>query len=91
VARRQVSLKVLENGSQIFEVRHRWEDRTVAPPPDGAPTEYLPFRQQKGLHGRPDWLKAKAPAGEGYRDIKEHALVRILQHTDGQADRARPR
>ena len=71
MARRQISLKVLENGSQIFEVRHRWEDRPVAPPPGGAPTEYLPFRQQKGLHGRPDWLKARAPGGEGYSDIKE--------------------
>jgi lipoyl synthase len=71
VARRQVSLKVLENGAQTFVVRHRWEDRPVPPPPDGAPVEYLPFRQQKGLHGRPEWLKAKAPAGEGYRDIKE--------------------
>ena len=71
MARRQVSLKVLENGAQTFEVRHRWEDRPVAPPPDGAPTEYLPFRQQKGLHGRPDWLKARAPVGDGYSDIKE--------------------
>jgi len=70
VARRQVSLKVLENGARTFEVRHRWEDRPVAPPPDGAPTEYLPLRSvQKG--GRPAWLKAKAPTGEGYRDIKE--------------------
>ncbi|MDQ3430322.1 MAG: lipoyl synthase, partial [Actinomycetota bacterium] len=37
--------------------------------------EYLPFRQQvkgaPGLHGRPDWLKAKVPDGEVYRDIKE--------------------
>jgi lipoic acid synthetase len=70
VARRKVSLKVLENGARTFEVRHRWEDRPVAPPPDGAPTEYLPLRSvQKG--GRPGWLKAKVPAGEGYRDIKE--------------------
>jgi lipoic acid synthetase len=70
VARRQISLKVLENGARTFEVRHRWEDRPVAPPPDGALTEYLPLRSvQKG--GRPEWLKAKAPAGEGYRDIKE--------------------
>jgi len=70
VARRQVSLKVLENGARTFEVRHRWEDRPVAPSPDGAPTEYLPLRSvQKG--GRPGWLKAKAPTGEGYRDIKE--------------------
>ena len=71
MARRQVSLKVLENGAQTFEVRHRWEDRPVAPPPDGAPTEYLPFRQRKGLHGRPEWLKARAPVGEGYSDIKD--------------------
>ncbi len=70
MARRQVSLKVLENGARTFEVRHRWEDRPVAPSPDGAPTEYLPLRSvQKG--GRPGWLKAKAPTGEGYRDIKE--------------------
>ncbi|MDP9455585.1 MAG: lipoyl synthase [Actinomycetota bacterium] len=38
------------------------------------PTEYLPFRQQRpglpGSHGRPDWLKAKIPGGEGYREIK---------------------
>ncbi len=75
MARRQISLKVLENGARTFEVRHRWEDRPVAPPPAGAPTEYLPFRQREkgigGAHGRPDWLRAKAPAGEGYRDIKE--------------------
>ncbi len=37
MARRQVSLKVLENGAQTFVVRHRWEDRPVPPPPDGAP------------------------------------------------------
>jgi len=75
VARRQINLKVLENGTRTFEVRHRWEDRPVTPPPDGAPTEYLPFKQQRngapGAHGRPDWLKAKVPGGEVYRDIKE--------------------
>jgi len=75
VARRQINLKVLENGTRTFEVRHRWEDRPVAPPPDGAPTEYLPFRQQRngtpGAHGRPEWLKARVPDGETYRDIKE--------------------
>jgi lipoic acid synthetase len=72
VARRQISLKVLDDGARTFEVRHRWEDRPVAPPPDGAPTQYLPLqRGQKGRHGRPEWLKAKAPTGEGYREIKE--------------------
>jgi lipoic acid synthetase len=71
VARRKIQLKVLDDGTRTFEVRHRWEDRQVAPPPDGTPTEYLPFRQQKGLHGRPEWLKARAPVGEGYSDIKE--------------------
>ena len=74
MARRQISLKVLENGARTFEVRHRWEDKPVPPPPDGAPTEYLPFRQRRdtpGAHGRPDWLKAKAPTGEGFKDIKE--------------------
>ena len=72
--RRKVTLNVLENGARTYAVRHRWEDRPVAPPPDGMPTEYLPFRQQKsglpGSHGRPEWLKAKVPGGEGYRDIK---------------------
>ncbi len=72
MARRQISLKVLDDGARTFEVRHRWEDRPVAPPPDGAPTQYLPLqRRQKGRHGRPEWLKAKAPTGEGYREIKE--------------------
>jgi lipoic acid synthetase len=71
VARRQIKLKVLDDGTRTFEVRHRWEDRPVDPPPDGRPTEYLPFRQQRGLHGRPEWLKARAPVGEGYTDIKE--------------------
>jgi lipoic acid synthetase len=28
-------------------------------------------RGQKGRDGRPEWLKAKAPTGEGYREIKE--------------------
>ena len=75
VARRQVNLKVLDDGTKTFEVRHRWEDRPVALPPDGVPTEYLPFKQQvrgaPGSHGRPDWLKARIPDGEGYRNIKE--------------------
>ena len=75
MARRQVNLKVLDDGTKTFEVRHRWEDRPVAPPPDGVPTEYLPFKQQvkgsPGSHGRPDWLKARIPDGEGYRNIKE--------------------
>jgi lipoic acid synthetase len=56
VARRQINVKILDDGTKTFEVRHRWEDRPVAPPPDGTPTEYLPFRQQRGLHGRPEWL-----------------------------------
>jgi len=72
VARREISLKVLENGARTFEVRHRWEDRPVAPPPDGRTTQYLPLqRRKKGGHERPEWLKAKAPAGEGYREIKQ--------------------
>ena len=77
VARRQVSLKILENGARTFEVRHRWEDRPVAPPPDGVPTQYLPMqrreRDEKGgrILGRPEWLKARAPSGEGYREIRE--------------------
>jgi lipoic acid synthetase len=73
--RRKVELKVLGNGARTYTVRHRWEDRPVAPPPDGMPTEYLPFRQQQrgvaGSHGRPEWLKAKVPGGETYREIKE--------------------
>ncbi len=71
--RRKVMLNVLENGARTFTVRHRWEDRPVAPPPDGVPTEYLPFQRRKAPdgHGRPSWLKAKVPGGEGYRDIKE--------------------
>jgi lipoic acid synthetase len=71
VARRQINVKILDDGTKTFEVRHRWEDRPVAPPPDGTPVEYLPFRQQRGLHGRPEWLKARAPGGEGYSEIKE--------------------
>ena len=75
MARRKINLKVLDDGTKTFEVRHRWEDRPVPPPPDGMPTEYLAFRQQKqglpGAHGRPEWLKAKVPDGEVYRDIKE--------------------
>src|SRR3712207_9434454 len=64
-----------------FEVRHRWEDRPVPPPPDGTPTEYLPFRQQArgvpGAHGRPEWLKARIPDGEVYRDIKRSEERRV--------------
>jgi len=75
VRRRKVELKVLENGARTYVVKHSWEDRPVAPPPDGVPTEYLPFRQQRsglpGSHGRPEWLKAKVPGGESYREIKE--------------------
>ena len=72
MARREISLKVLDDGKRTFEVRHRWEDRPVAPPPDGTLTQYLPLqRGQKGRNGRPEWLKAKAPTGEGYREIKE--------------------
>ena len=71
MARRQVNLKVLDDGTKTFEVRHRWEDRPVAPPPDGTPTEYLAFKQEKGKHGRPDWLKARVPGGETYKEIKE--------------------
>ena len=77
MARRQVSIKVLENGARTFEVRHRWEDRPVAPPPDGIPTQYLPMQRREGdikvgrLLGRPEWLKARAPTGKGYREIKE--------------------
>ncbi len=76
MARRQVSLKVLENGARTFEVRHRWEDRPVAPPPDGAPTQYLPMQRRERdaggrVLGRPEWLKARAPSGEGYREIRE--------------------
>ncbi len=71
MARRQVNLKVLDDGTRTFEVRHRWEDRPVAPPPDGTPAEYLPFKQQRGDHGRPDWLKARVPGGETYKEIKE--------------------
>ena len=76
MARRQINLKVLDDGTRTFEVRHRWEDRPVAPPPDGTPTEYLPFRQQRkglpGSHGRPEWLKAKVPGGEGYQGHQGH-------------------
>ncbi len=73
--RRKIELKVLDDGTRTVGVRHRWEDRPVPPPPDGTPTEYLPFRQQvrgaPGSHGRPSWLKAKVPDGETYREIKE--------------------
>jgi lipoic acid synthetase len=71
VARRKIEINVLENGQKTFTVRHRWEDKPVAPPPDGRPTEYLPFKQERSNHGRPEWLKAKVPGGAGYRDIKE--------------------
>lgn len=71
VRRRKIELKVLDDGTKTFTVRHRWEDRPVAPPPDGRPTEYLPFRQERGRHGRPEWLKARVPDGPGYREIKE--------------------
>src|SRR5215208_4775791 len=71
VARRQINLKVLDDGTKTFEVRHRWEDRPVPPPPDGTPTEYLHFRQQArgvpGAHGRPEWLKARIPVCEEAR------------------------
>ncbi len=71
VRRRKVELNVLDDGTKTYSVRHRWEDRPVPPPPDGTSTEYLPFRQEKGAHGRPSWLKARIPDGEGFRDIKE--------------------
>ena len=71
MARRQVNLKVLDDGTKTFEVRHRWEDKPVESPPDGVPTEYLAFKQEKGKHGRPDWLKARVPGGETYKEIKE--------------------
>jgi lipoic acid synthetase len=39
------------------------------------PTQYLPFRHHQrgiaGSHGRPEWLKAKVPGGETYREIRE--------------------
>ncbi|MDN5698420.1 MAG: lipoyl synthase [Rubrobacter sp.] len=69
--RRHVSLNVLDDGTKTFQVTHRWKDRPVEEPPDGTPTEYLPFKQEKGKHGRPAWLKARAPEGEGYQEIKE--------------------
>src|SRR4051812_11897241 len=28
-------------------------------------------RREKGSRGRPEWLKARVPGGEGYREIKE--------------------
>ena len=74
MARRQVNLKVLDDGTKTFEVRHRWEDKPVESPPDGVPTEYLAFKQEKGKHGRPDWLKARVPGGEDLqRDQRDHA------------------
>ncbi|CAN5825307.1 lipoyl synthase [soil metagenome] len=80
MARRQINLKVLDDGTKTFEVRHRWEDKPVAPPPDGAPTEYLAFKQERGKHGRPDWLKARVPGGEGFREIKE-TMSSLSLHT----------
>ncbi len=80
MARRQINLKVLDDGTKTFEVRHRWEDKPVAPPPDDVPTEYLAFKQEKGKHGRPDWLKARVPDGEGFREIKE-TMSSLSLHT----------
>jgi lipoic acid synthetase len=80
VARRQINLKVLDDGTKTFEVRHRWEDKPVENPPDGVPTEYLAFKQEKGKHGRPDWLKARVPDGEGFREIKE-TMSSLSLHT----------
>ncbi|WP_165874317.1 lipoyl synthase [Rubrobacter taiwanensis] len=71
MARRKIEINVLEGGQKTYTVRHRWEDRPVPPPPDGTQTQYLPFRQEKGRHGRPEWLKAKVPDGPGYREIKQ--------------------
>ncbi|MGB3632928.1 MAG: lipoyl synthase [Rubrobacteraceae bacterium] len=61
-------------------MRHRWEDKPVQTPPDGVPTEYLAFKQEKGKHGRPDWLKARVPDGEGFREIKE-TMSSLSLHT----------
>ena len=80
MARRQINLKVLDDGTKTFEVRHRWEDKPVETPPDGVPTEYLAFKQEKGKHGRPDWLKARVPDGEGFREIKE-TMSSLSLHT----------
>lgn len=80
MARRQINLKVLDDGTKTFEVRHRWEDKPVESPPDGIPTEYLAFKQERGKHGRPDWLKARVPDGEGFRDIKE-TMSSLSLHT----------
>lgn len=80
MARRQINLKVLDDGTKTFEVRHRWEDKPVQTPPDGVPTEYLAFKQEKGKHGRPDWLKARVPDGEGFREIKE-TMSSLSLHT----------
>ncbi|WP_119070899.1 lipoyl synthase [Rubrobacter indicoceani] len=52
-------------------MKHMWEGSSVSASPDGTPTEYLPFKQERGKHGRPEWLKAKAPDSPGYREIKE--------------------
>ena len=44
----------------------------MAPPPAGVPTQYLPIQHWvKGGQRRPEWLKARVPDGEGYREIKE--------------------
>ena len=80
MARRQINMKVLDDGTKTFEVRHRWEDKPVENPPDGVPTEYLAFKQEKGKHGRPDWLKARVPDGEGFREIKE-TMSSLSLHT----------
>lgn len=67
MARREIAVKVLEDGTRTYEVRHRWEDRPVPPRRGGTPIEYLPFKQREG---RPEWLRARVPSGEGYREIK---------------------
>ena len=48
----------------------------MAPPPDGMPTQYLPMQRRERdasgrVLGRPEWLKARAPSGKGYREIRE--------------------
>ena len=63
MARRQINVKILDDGTKTFEVRHRWEDRPVAPPPDGTPTEYLPFRQQRGRTDGPSGSRQEPPSG----------------------------
>ncbi|AHY45684.1 lipA: lipoyl synthase [Rubrobacter radiotolerans] len=71
MTRKKIGVQVLGNGSKAFTMKHSWEGSSVAAPPDGVPTEYLPFKQERGKHGRPDWLKARVPGGEAYREIKE--------------------